>query len=87
MKTGRTLRDVRRQLVKAKLADGVAVQMTLARWWHPVRWWRAFKFLYANRNRQKKLQFLSERSMGFDWRSSIPKKQQRKLGMLPELKQ
>jgi len=85
MKHGRTLQDVRKQLAKARLADGVAVQLTLRNAWNPVMWWRAFKFIYRNRTRQRKLEFLSKRSMGFDWRPSIPKKQQRNLGMLPKI--
>ena len=85
MHHGKTLKDVRRQLAKAKLADAVAVQMSYRQWWNPLRWYRSFQFIYKNRRRQRSLKFLSDRSMGFVWRSSIPKKKQRAAGMLPKL--
>lgn len=85
MKHGQTLKDVRVQLRKAKLANVAAVQITLRDFWRPIVWWRCLKFLYRNRRRQRLLETLSAKSMGFAWRSSIPRKKQRELGMLPKL--
>jgi len=85
MKPGQTLKDVRIQLRKARLADAAAVQITLRDCWRPIVWWRCMKFLYRNRKRQNLLQKLSDKHMGFAWRPSIPKKKQRQLGMLPKL--
>jgi len=82
-RTKRTLQDVRRELVKARVADAVAVSLSLRRWWHPVLWYRSLWFLYKNRRRQKILAEMNRKSMGFDWRDSRPKKLQRQLGILP----
>jgi hypothetical protein len=86
-KYGRTLKDVRRELVKARMADGVAVHLTLKQPWRIILWWRSLQFIFKNRRRQKILKTMSEKSMGFDWRCSLPKKQQRAAGMLPGLNQ
>lgn len=82
---GKTLKDVRRELVKAKLADAVTVQLTLNNFWRPMMWVRGFKFIFKNRRRQRVLQRMSDKSMGFAWRSSMPKKKQREMGYLPKL--
>jgi hypothetical protein len=85
MKTGRTWMDVRRERRKAKLADAMAVSLSLRNFWDPRVLWRTFKFLYQNRKRQRVLAELDRQRMGFDWRDARPKKLQRQLGLLPKL--
>ena len=80
-----SLRAVRRELLKAKVADVVAVQMSLKNFWRPTVVWRAVKFIFKNQRRQKLLARLARAKMGFAWRDSRPLKQQRKLGLKPQL--
>lgn len=73
------------ELRRARMADAVAVQLSLRRFWNPFVVWRTLKFLFANRRRQRQLATLSRLRMGFGWRDSRPKKLQRQLGLLPKL--
>lgn len=79
-------RTPRAELAKARVADAVAVQMSLRRFWNPFVLFRTFKFLFANRKRQRSLARLDKLRMGFEWRDSRPKKLQRELGLLPQIK-
>lgn len=78
-------RTPKQELAKAKLADVVAVQLSLRNFWNPLVLWRTVKFLYQNHRRQRVLARMVKRQMGFNWRCSLPKKQQRQLGYLPKL--
>lgn len=87
MKTKRkTLSDVRRDVVKSRLADLVAWRMALRQFWRPVLVWRSLKFRWQNRKRRGVLFQLLEKQMSPDWRCSLPKKQQRAMGMISQLK-
>ncbi|MDR3459557.1 MAG: hypothetical protein P4N60_19175 [Verrucomicrobiae bacterium] len=79
-----SLTAVRRDLVKAKLADVVAVHMSLKNFWNPIVLWRAVKFIFANQRRKKILATMVRAKMGFNWRDSRPLKKQRQLGLLPK---
>ena len=80
-----SLTAVRRELVRAKVADVVAVQLSLKNFWRPLVAWRAVKFIFQNQKRQKLLAKMSRAKMGFNWRDSRPLKLQRKLGLKPKL--
>ena len=80
-----SLTAVRRELRRAKLADVVAVQMSLKNFWNPLVLWRAVKFIFQNQKRQKLLAKMSRAKMGFAWRDSRPLKLQRKLGLKPQI--
>jgi hypothetical protein len=84
-RTGRTLKDVRRELRKARMENGVAVNLTFSNWFRPRVVWHSIKFVFKNRRRIRILKTMSDKSMGRDWRDSRPKKLQRKLGHLPQL--
>jgi hypothetical protein len=81
----RSLRAVRRELARAKIADVVAVQMSLKNFWNLVVLWRSAKFIFKNQRRQKLLATLSRAKMGFAWRDARPLKLQRQLGIKPQL--
>jgi len=85
MNSLRTWMDVRRERRKAKLADAMAVSMSLRRFWNPLVLFRTFKFLFSNRRRQRVLAEMDRNHMGFAWRDSRPKKLQRQLGLLPKI--
>lgn len=80
-----SLTAVRRELVKAKCADVVAVQMSLRNCWRPSVIWKSVKFIFRNQRRKKLLATLSRAKMGFAWRDSRPLKLQRQLGLIPKL--
>lgn len=80
-----SLKAVRREQVRAKLADVVAVQTALRNFWNPLVLWRTVKFIFKNQRRQKLLAYLSRAKMGFNWRDSRPLKKQRELGLLPKI--
>jgi hypothetical protein len=80
-----SLAAVRRELVKARLADTVAVSMSLRNFWRPLVLWRAVKFIFRNQRRQKILARLARARMGFRWRDSRPLKLQRQLGLKPKI--
>jgi len=80
-----SLTAVRRELMNAKYADVVAVQMSLKNFWRPLVLWRAVKFIFRNQKRQRLLAKMSRAKMGFNWRDARPLKLQRKLGLKPQL--
>lgn len=80
-----SLTAVRRELRRANAADVVAVQLSLRNFWNPLVLWRSVRFLFRNQRRKKLLATMSRAKMGFAWRDARPLKQQRRLGLKPQL--
>ena len=81
----RTLFWVYREIIRSRASDLVTWRMALARPWRIDLLYHAIRFRIINRRRRNAMLALAKHRMSPDWRSSLPKKQQRKLGMIPSI--
>jgi hypothetical protein len=84
-KPRRTLKEVRVEILRSRIADLAAWRLALSKFWRIDLLWAALHFRWVNARRRRALLALSRANMSPDWQDARPAKLRRKLGLLPPL--